>query len=297
MRRIAIATTVFVVGGLAAAGGAAAAEPEMGVCVKQSEGAAFSNAKCTKSATGSKARYAWKTEIAKPGFTITARRVEIQSHEHTHIACTSASGEGHYFQFGTEGVVITFKGCALTELEGKQPPENPECSSEGAASGEVTTEPRGGELGISANIEGTKEGALGLEIVPKLSAATCAGVTTQLFGEAIGLMTPAAKMTSKSKLKFAVVELEGNERQNPFRFVGQPNEVLELCVEFCSQAVVRGVFSITNEEPVEANPAARRRRREAASSPAGAARARWAAPRAPPGRRARPSRPGAVPAC
>ena len=265
MRGIAIAMMVTVVAALAAAGAVAAkpalmpftggSEPEMGVCVKQSEGAAYSNSKCTKTATGSKARYAWKSEIAKPGFTITARRVEIQSHEHTHIACSSASGKGLYYQFGVQGMVLTLKGCELTELEGKQPPEKPQCSSEGAASGEVTAETLGGELGISANIEGTKEGALGLDIAPKLSTATCAGVTTQLFGNVIGLMTPAAKMTSKSKLKFAVVQLEGNERQNPFRFVGGSNEILELCVEFCSQAVVRGVFSIANEEAVEANSA------------------------------------------
>ncbi len=238
--------TIFSVGG---------AEPEMGVCVKQSAGALYSDSKCTKSATGSKARYAWQTEIATPGFTISARRVEIRSYEHTAITCRSASGNGHYYRYGVEGLVITLERCELTELEGKLPPENPECSSEGAASGEVTTKTLDGGLGISANVEGTKEGALGLSIGAKESAATCAGLTATLYGEAIGIMKPAAKMASKSKLEFTVVELENTERQNPFGFRGRGNDVLELCVEFCSEAVVRGVFSIVNEEPVEANPA------------------------------------------
>lgn len=181
--------------------------------------------------------------------------MEIRSYEHTAITCRSASGKGHYYRYGVEGMVITLERCELTELEGKLPPENPQCSSEGAASGEVTTKTLSGDLGISAHVEGTEEGALGLSIGAKKSAATCAGLTATVYGEAIGIVKPAAKMTSKSKLKFAVVELENTERQNPFGFAGRGNDVLELCVEFCSEAVVRDVFSIVDEEPVEANPA------------------------------------------
>jgi hypothetical protein len=240
---------------------ASGAEPEFGVCVKQSEGAAFSNAKCTKSASGSKARYAWKTEIAKPGYAITAKHFGIASpqglFEGTAISCKSASGKGHYYVFGQKGTVITLEGCELTELE-KKPTQNPPCSSEGAAPGEVTTETLDGELGLALDDESLPEGP-GLEFNPEAGTtmfkATCGAVTVTVHGQAIGLLKPAAKMTSKSKLTFAATGGEGGiEEQNPTRFRARLKDSLEICVESCTPALIFAKFSISNEEAVEANP-------------------------------------------
>jgi hypothetical protein len=113
--------------------------PEMGRCVKKTKGA-FLNSVCTKHATGTEVgKYEWEPGAVKNKFTASANTAVLETRGRVKVECKHevASGE---FTSPKDGANIN-----VTFTECKEALEH-ECTSAGAAEGEIKTATRAGEL-------------------------------------------------------------------------------------------------------------------------------------------------------
>jgi hypothetical protein len=190
--------------------------PEVGRCTKLgTRRGSYTNTKCTgQSLTGSDE---WTPGLLNGHFTTKAGgSATFETASHKTIVCKGESGTGEYATTDTAAaVVMSFTGC-----------EGPggDCSSPGAAAGEVVSRTLSGVLGVE------KLGAtdrIGLGLSPTAGPGTvmafdCGATEVTVRGGVIAPLT-ANKMTTTQTLKLAA----SRGKQKPEGFVGGPAEVLE----------------------------------------------------------------------
>ncbi len=114
----------------------------------------YTNSVCTKASPESKGKYEWSPGVVKSHFMATSKpgtKVLFETADGKKIACTGETSTGEYTTPKLEeNVVFKFTGCNYEERRGYYASERYPASSEGAAEGEILTEPTECELGVAA---------------------------------------------------------------------------------------------------------------------------------------------------
>ena len=237
-----------------------AGAPEFGRCIKVAKGTGkYKTANCTSLLTGGS--YEWTTEILHKSFTTKIKAAAHPSLQFTwayapsgptqDLACQSEHGTGEYSGVReVANVIMTFTGCKRSDRA--------TCSSEGAASGEIVTNPLEGVLGIeSITVKAGKEiRKVGLDLYPAggtglLFGLGCVGTFVGARGSVIGNIHADA---TKSEAAVAYKAKQG-VKQLPEQFEGEPKQILEGTV-ITGEARQMGLkLSMTqsSEEAVEVN--------------------------------------------
>jgi alpha-tubulin suppressor-like RCC1 family protein len=242
----------------------AAGAPEFGRCIKVAKGQGrYKTANCTTLLTGGS--YEWTTAITHTHFTTKIKaapnpvlRLQTVSGAFINgkLVCKGETGTGEYSSpKEVAGVVLAFTGCERFRGQAKV---GEVCSSEGAATGEISTNALEGVLGIiSTSFKGGKEvRTVGLDLVPVgrtgalLGPVVCNGSIIGVAGSIIGKLV-ADKMSVTGTLAF----VSASGKQTPEQFEGEPKDVLEgvLYGGFASQMGLTLSMTQTNEEAVEVN--------------------------------------------
>ena len=133
------ALAAFALSAVASATASAFSPPEVGRCVKVAEGTGkFSSGTCVKQKT--KGSFEWMPGVAKGKFTSKGGVGTLATVGGTTVLCKTQSSGGEYN--GTKlvsAVVVKFTGCEATGFT---------CGTEGAAAGEIVTNPLEGKIGI-----------------------------------------------------------------------------------------------------------------------------------------------------
>jgi hypothetical protein len=134
--------TAFALSAIVAASAWATA-PEYGRCLKQTSGSGqkFSDSKCTKEASGTKAKYEWIPGAEKAKFTSTGGVAVLTTVGNASVECKSESSDGEFVPGNNKeetGIFVKFTGCQAIGLP---------CTSPGRASGELETNELEGIVG------------------------------------------------------------------------------------------------------------------------------------------------------
>ncbi len=129
------------------AASASAQAPEFGRCLRlmgeQAGQGAYANNSCTSPSAGKTGRFEWFPGAAKASFTTKSKegaKVFFEGVNHTRVTCAGETSSGEYTTPKLEeDVVFRFTGCETMGLA---------VSSEGAATGEVVSNPTECELGV-----------------------------------------------------------------------------------------------------------------------------------------------------
>jgi hypothetical protein len=210
MRRIKIAglclVAMFAMSAIVT-GTASAVAPEFGQCIKKAkaEGTGFSDSKCTKEGTGTKAKYEWQAgfksgenEFTSSGGTATLLTVKGES-----VTCSSESSTGTYKLGGNnkeEETTVTFKGCKSNGLT---------CTTAGKSPGELVTNPLTGIVGFEKSTS-TKKTVLQLHPTTSgghfIDFKCTEALTIEVRGNNAngGILAPIknGKMTATESLKY-----------------------------------------------------------------------------------------------
>jgi hypothetical protein len=226
-----------------------AVAPSFGRCIKKAkaEGAGYSDAGCLK-AVGTGAKYEWTNTIAKKGFSAKQKESTLATLETvggTKITCTSEENTGsEYTGEKTVGkIVAKFSGCETSKIP---------CNSAGEGSGKITTHSLKGLLGVET---GSKlEVQLSAETGIALANFTCSTISVEVKG-CVAHPISGGKMLLTATEKFTASKGE----QKPDKFAGGPAD--ECALESNSgtgfeEAGQTITAILTNEEKIEANPAA-----------------------------------------
>lgn len=232
-----------------------AAAPEYGRCFKQA-GGKYKNASCTLASVPGEEKYEW---FPGPGpkakFTSTLKPATVATLETTggaKVTCTGETNSGEYTGPKTiANLAITFTGCEAGALK---------CSTEGAAAGEVITEPLA--AGVAFAIFGKKEKREGTGIGRATAPAegevivtmTCAGLSVTLKGTVLNFLMPN-KMQLTSILKYKATK--GKQKPQFYENEAKENEFGVLFSSFGGGPFVQTGLSAevvqTNEEKIEIN--------------------------------------------
>lgn len=229
MRRIKIAglclVAVFAISVMASAT-ASAALPEIGRCVKKAkaEGTGYSDSKCTKEGTGTKAKYEWKAgpEAGKEHFTSTGGAGLLETIHGKKVKCsTQGASEGVLNSATEETTKVTFAGCESATFP---------CTTSPKKSGELETEKLTGTFGYENKLK--KKTAL--KLTPSSGeffiVFKCLGLTVEVGAKGIkkgggatagnGILVPIKndKMAAVEKLKYN----EAKGVQKPTVWEGTP---------------------------------------------------------------------------
>jgi hypothetical protein len=215
----------------------ASAAPEFGVCQAQA-GGKFLNSTCSKSATPGKEKYEL-TPVVKNKFTSAIKAGTLATLETvggTKIVCKGETSGGEIKNSTEVGKVIAhFTECSTSGLQ---------CTTAGAAPGEIVTSPLGGALGVEKT--GTKppfNNKLAEELHSEsgnVAEFSCAGLKVVVKGAVLHPVTtnkPVETTTEKFKAtkgkqkpeKFVggpVITLESNTNGGPFERSGQTIEAI-----------------------------------------------------------------------
>ncbi len=233
------------VGSVASASGAA---PEFGRCLKaekigKSYTGRYTNSSCTTESGTKTGKYEWYPGAAKVRQTTKGGKGLLETVNKLSVTCQTETSVGEYS--GTKevkNVVVTFKGC---ETVGDQ------CSTEGAAEGELVTKTLEGIVGFE-NKAAKKtafdlypDGKTGLFI--KFS---CSGLTVAVQGSVI-VPIKSDKMLLSGTLKYKATK----GKQQVEKFEGGLTDVLETTYkggpyEQSGQTITT---TLTNEEKLELN--------------------------------------------
>jgi hypothetical protein len=197
MRRIRIAGLCLVAAfamSVMASSTASAVAPEIGQCLKGAEHSLsnYSSAKCitlASEAAGTEAeklkKGVWKWTPGfvkgKTAFTSSGGVATLSTKGGKTVTCTSETSTGNYLEDGTnkkEETVVNFAGCKSNGLP---------CTTEGKASGELTTNPLIGEVGFE--VAAKKKTALKLFPKPpslKFIEFKCVGLEIKVRGKGEG---------------------------------------------------------------------------------------------------------------
>ena len=128
----------------------------------------YSNSVCTKASPEAKGKYEWFPGVVKTHFTATSTRgtkVLFETVGKKKITCTGETAAGEYTTSKLEeDVVFKFTGCNYEERYGNYASKSHvyPASSEGAAEGEIVSEPTECELGVIAKGATPAKDKLGL---------------------------------------------------------------------------------------------------------------------------------------
>jgi alpha-tubulin suppressor-like RCC1 family protein len=219
--------------------------PEFGRCVAVAKGhGAYSNAACDAAHAGGS--FEWLHGTEKTGFTLAGAKSTLESVGKAKVTCASVSGSGSYNgPKAVEGVVLKFSGCV--ELK-KQ------CSSTGAAAGEVVSKVLEGALVWQD--KATKKVALDLlaagEAGP-LAQFACGATPLAIQGS---LLSPVGvdKMQGSDKLK--PVAAKGIQKPSEYELAGggKVADFLEVSVGAGGlepAGLTIGGLALTSEESLE----------------------------------------------
>jgi hypothetical protein len=173
-KSVGLALVVFSAMSAVAAASAFAEAPEFGRCQKvvgEQMGnktvyhGHYTNSVCTKVSSEAKGKYEWLPGVVKTHFTATSTpgtKVLFETVGKKKVSCTGETAAGEYTTSKLEeNVVFKFTGCNYEERSGYQHRVFP-ASSEGAAGGEIVTEPTECELGVVAKGATPAKDKLGL---------------------------------------------------------------------------------------------------------------------------------------
>jgi hypothetical protein len=236
------------------AGGASAAAPEFGRCLKQT-GGKYENSGCTKEAKeASKQKYEWTNTIVKKGFKAHQKEGTLATLETvggTKITCTNEHNQGsEYTGEKTVGkIVAEFEGCETSKIP---------CNSAGNPSGDITTHSLKGLLGVekvgsNPPINNKLEVQLTPETGTSLANFTCSTISVEVRG-CVAHPVKGGSMLLTSTEKFTASKGE----QKPDKFAGGPTDECALESNSGSGFEEAGqtiTAILENEEKVEANPA------------------------------------------
>jgi len=221
---------------------AQAESPEIGRCVKKTkaEGVGYSNAGCTTTGTGTKAKYEWQPGVVKGGFTSAEATTVIETTTKIKITCQAATDHGELTGPKTDTEQITLTGCESSGIK---------CSSVGQAEGTIVTATLKSVLGYINKAK--KEVGVDLEGIssPVFAEFNCGPVSVVISGSVIAKVTPVNKMTTTYSELFAA----SKGKQKIEKFEKRPKDTL-ACSIGGGPATQCGFVSkdvVTTEEKVE----------------------------------------------
>jgi len=250
--------------GAAASATASAAAPEFGRCVKQvaiekAYAGAFSDAKCTKSASpeeqAKKGKYEWFAGpvAGQSHFTLSGGPVTWQTVAGKTLTCQSEQGTGEYSLSDSKqmiAITLEMKGCEGNGFK---------CTTTGKSAGELVFN----ELAAEVGFENVAKHKTALKLEPGSAGAAfiefkCVGLEVQMRGKGgaagAGILIPIKndKMTVSEALKLKAAK----GKQRPLSWEGVPAETyMEMNFEHAGyeQAGWNGETLITNDEAIELN--------------------------------------------
>ncbi len=233
--------------------------PEFGRCVKVQPtkvgtktvyNGGFTAATCLVASGTYTGEYEWYPGVLKALFKtqLASGSVTLESAVSTSkVTCAEETSTGAYTGPTTVGgVVLRLTGCKLST-------EN--CSSMGAAPGEIVTNALEGELGVVELGATSSTNAIGLDLYP-------VGKMGPLMGFSCGIMTVSVRgsviapvSADKMSLTQALKAKASKGKQTPESFVGGPKDILEESVNGApfEQAGLTAAISQINEKEVEVN--------------------------------------------
>ncbi len=168
---------------------AQAESPEIGRCLKKAkaEGVGYSNAGCTTTGIGAKAKFEWQPGVVKGGFTSSEETTTFETAKGVKITCKTALDHGELTGPKTDTESITLTGCESSGIK---------CNSPGQVEGTVVTNSLKSLIGyinkakkeVGVDLEGTSS--------PTFAEFDCGAISVAISGSVIAKVTPVNKMTS-----------------------------------------------------------------------------------------------------
>jgi hypothetical protein len=232
------------------AASASAAAPEYGRCLRTTHGK-FKDAGCTTPAKPGEERYEWYAgfggprPIEKAKFTMASTSlVRLESTSGIVWTCLGETAAGAYTGAKTLSISsIKLSGCEFSGVS---------CNSAGDRSGEITTVPVVGMLGVYKLGETAAKNLVGLELSAasgeQIWEAACGPLVMRVKGHLI-LPQPVNQM----ELSVTVKDIANKGRNTPEEFVGGPKAVLEVSLSGTAYEQLGISFAsvTTNEEKIE----------------------------------------------
>jgi len=237
------------------AGSASAAAPSFGRCQAKA-GGKYESSGCTKEAKEvSKQKFEWTNTIVKNKFKAKQKEATLATLETvggTKITCTSEENENAEYtgEKTVAKIVAHFSGCETSKIP---------CNSAGEPSGKITTHSLKGLLGVeklgtTPPFNNKLEVQLTAETGIALANFTCSTISVEVKG-CVAHPVSSGKMLLTATEKFTASKGE----QKPDKFLGGPADECALESNSGSGFEEAGqtiTAILTNEEKIEANPAA-----------------------------------------
>ncbi len=223
--------------------------PEFGECLKVAAGTGhYSSAACTK--PGGKDDYEWDYGVVGANhFTtrLASGSVTLQRGTTAKVVCAGEAGTGEFSGLNTVGAAhLILTGC---ESAGQQ------CTSPGAAAGEVVTHSLDGVLGIYQLGATSSQNKIALRLAASeplgsVAQMTCGSATIVVNGSVL-VPVKANKMTVLQSLKFKA----SKGSQDPDAFLGEAPDELEASLNSgpFEPAVLSASLTLESEAPIEIN--------------------------------------------
>jgi hypothetical protein len=232
---------------------ASAAAPEFGRCQAKA-GGKFSDSGCTKE-VASGGKFEWTSTIAKNKFSAKQKEATLATLETvggTKITCTAEKNTGAEYsgEKSVAKIVAEFTGCETTKIP---------CNSAGKGTGEITTNPLAGKLGVEKlGTTPPTNNKLEVQLFAEkagehLADFKCSTISVEVKG-CVAHPISSGKMLLTATEKFTASKGE----QKPDKFLGGPVDECALesnggsGFEEAGQTITA---IVTNEEKIEANPA------------------------------------------
>ena len=210
----------------------------------------FVTATCVEASDTHTGKYEWEAGVAKIHFTTQIKeltKVTLETVKGAKMVCAGETGTGEYAGLKTvRDVILSFTGCELVK-------GSVQCTSAGAAAGEVVSQPLEGILGIEELGATPVANKIGLDLYPAgktgpVMAFACAGTSASIKGSVI---VPVAENKTSLTNIWKPVATKG--RQQPESFLGAPVDVLEETLNGATpeQIGLKLTTTQTSEEPVE----------------------------------------------
>jgi phospholipase C len=229
--------------------------PELGRCALADEGpdkvrhGRYANPICTEASPLANGEYEWSAGAAKAGVRTSGGLATLSTAGGLQITCQAEKASGAYASSKTERLQVAFTGCA--DLSSAS------CQSEGAAAGEIRSDPLEGELGFIKNqFNGTTPVvSVGLALAPvapdsNVAAFVCGeGSQIVVQGSVIGTVSAIDKMSITSGSTYKAK----SARQRPESFEGGVPHLLQMSLSggALEQAVFIAKSTTTREELLE----------------------------------------------
>jgi hypothetical protein len=234
--------------------------PEYGRCLKvpaEARGAkpvyhgGFTSANCSVPSAGHTGKYEWYPGVVRPHFTTRLAEgfATLKTVNGLKVTCAGETGAGEFSGVReVANLIVTFTGCARS---------GEPCTGTSAATGEVTTDPLEGILGVigTTSAGGRLTKSIGLDVFPSgragpLATFACGTSTVTVTGSVIAAVrTNVMDLTSTLRYKAS------QGRQKPESFEGQQADVLET--SFAGGAPEQSGLTMTvmqtDEEAIEIN--------------------------------------------